>query len=229
MEGRVESGIPGLDELIEGGFVEGSANLIAGRTGTGKTIFGVQFLLCGLRKGESGVYLTLEEDEREIIEDVSKFDWGEELRGFVKEGKLVIYCTPPTSIKELHEISYRLIRKVGAKRFVLDSLSVATMGWKESSVEVGKIRKEVYDYIRMLKNSGATSLLIVEIPEAEPRALSRFGFEEFIVDGIIVLHYMEYAAGGIPRSLVIRKMRRTNHGTDIYPFEITREGIKVLR
>ena len=224
----MESGIPGLDKLIEGGFVKGSTNLIAGRTGTGKTIFGIQFLLHGLRKGENGVYITLEEGIDEIIEDVSKFGWEKELRKFMKEGKLIMYSQPPTSIKELHEISFNLIRKNNAKRFVLDSLSVATMGWKESSLDIGKIRTEIFEYIKMLKNAGVTSLLITEILETEPKALSRFGFEEFVVDGVIILHYMEYAAGESPRSLIIRKMRRTDHGTDIYPFEISKHGIRVL-
>jgi KaiC/GvpD/RAD55 family RecA-like ATPase len=79
-----------------------------------------------------------------------------------------------------------------------------------------------------LKSTGVTSLLIAEIPEEKTKALSRFGFEEFLADGIIILHYLEYAAGGTPRSLLIRKMRRTDHGTDIYPIEITKTGIKLL-
>lgn len=225
---RISSGIPGLDKLIGGGFIEGSVNMIAGRTGTGKTIFGVQFLLHGLRNGENGVYLSLEEEKEEIMKDVENFGWDKELEKYVKQGKLIITYLPPTSIKELREVTFNLIRRVNAKRFVLDSLSVATMAWKESTLDIGKLRSEIFGYIKMLKGSGATSLLITEIPETEPKALSRFGFEEFLADGIIILHYLEYAVGESPRSLIIRKMRRTSHGTDIYPFSITKEGIRVI-
>jgi KaiC/GvpD/RAD55 family RecA-like ATPase len=68
--------------------------------------------------------------------------------------------------------------------------------------------------------------LICEIPE-NSKAISTFGVEEFLVDGIIVLHYLGLVVGGSPRSLIIRKMRRTKHESEIYPIEITKRGIVV--
>jgi len=224
---RVTSGIPGLDKLMEGGFVKGSINLIAGQTGTGKTIFGCQFLLEGLRNGEAGVYLTLEEREEDILNDVSRFGWDKEFRDAMGKGFFVLASMAPTGIKELEETSIRYIKRVNAKRFVLDSLSIATMGWKVSAMDIGKVRSQIFDYFRALKLTGVTTLLVTEIPETELKALSRFGFEEFLADGLIILYYLEYAAGGMPRSLLIRKMRRTKHSSDIHPMEITDKGIKV--
>lgn len=226
---RVETGIPGFDKLIEGGLIRGSTYLVAGQTGTGKSIFSVQYILNGLRKGEPGVYITLEQSTEEIIEDMSKFGWGEELKKYMDSGKLAIVSSVPTSIKDLQETALTNIRRVGAKRFVLDSLSVATMSWKVSSMDIGKVRSEIFDFMRTLEHTGLTSLLITEIPEGDVKKISRFGFEEFIADGVIILHYLEYAAGGTPRSLIIRKMRRTNHGTDIYPIEITKDGLVVKK
>jgi circadian clock protein KaiC len=223
---RVESGIPGLDKLIEGGFVKGSVNLIAGRVGTGKTIFCCQYILHGLRKGESCVYVTLEESVEEILSDVSVFGWDNEFRKYIDKGKLIFIEEFPASFAELRDIVVDLIRRVGAKRFALDSLSVATMGWEVSTLDRGKIRRELFDFISALKKEGVTSLLIAEIP-SEGSGLSRFGFEEFVVDGIIVLYYLEYAIKGVTRSLTVRKMRRTKHATEIYPFEITKDGIVV--
>jgi KaiC/GvpD/RAD55 family RecA-like ATPase len=224
---RVTTGIPGLDRLIEGGFVKGSIIMLAGQTGTGKTIFGCQYLLDGLRRGENGVYLTLEESEEDILGDVARFGWTKELRKYITAGKLIMHSKLPTDIKELEETSLTLIRKVDAQRFVLDSLSIATMGWKVSTMEVGKVRSQIFDYFKLLKRTGVTSLLIVEIPERELKAISRFGFEEFLADGLIIVYYLEYATGGVPRSLLIRKMRRTKHSADIYPMEITDRGIKI--
>ncbi len=223
---RIESGIPGLDELIDGGFVKNSVNLIAGQTGTAKTIFCCQYLLHGLRNGEKGLYVSLEESPEEILKDISVFGWDKEFREYIKKGNLIFVAEFPTSFRELTDVTVDLIRRLGAQRFVLDSLSVATMGWEMGRLDLGKMRRELFEFISALKKENVTSLLIVEIPEAEKK-ISRFGFEEFVADGIIILYYLEYAVGGFSRSLSIRKMRRTAHATDIYPFEITKEGIVV--
>ncbi|MEM5852755.1 MAG: ATPase domain-containing protein [Candidatus Aenigmatarchaeota archaeon] len=223
---RVESGIPGLDKLIEGGFVKGSVNLIAGTTGTGKSIFGCQFILHGLRKGENGIYICLEQSVDDLLLDMSKFGWDKEFMEYMKEEKLKIEHVLPTSIKKLTELIFNKIEKINAKRLVIDSITVAAMGWEESG-DISKIRRELFDLIQILKKRGVTSLLIAEVPETEPKALSKFGFEEFVVDSVIILHYLEYTAGGASRSLVIRKMRRTNHGVDVYPIKITERGIVV--
>ncbi len=226
---RLESGIPGLDKLIEGGFVKNSINLIAGQTGTGKTLFSMQYLLHGLRNGENGLYISLEQTVDDIMLDVGKFGWDIEFKKYIQQGKFAIIAQEPTSIKDLQFSTLNYIKKINAKRFVLDSLSIATMGWKVSSMDVGKIRSEIFTYMKALKNSGITAMLIAEIPEAEIKSLSRFGFEEFLADGVIILHYLEYAAGGTPRSLLVRKMRRTSHATDIYPIEISSKGVIVKK
>jgi len=224
---RIPSGIPGLDKLIGGGFVKGSVNLLSGSAGTGKTIFACQFILEGLRNGEPGVYLTLEQEKDEILKDISLFGWDTEFQKYIRAGKLLLVSEFPSKIRDLQVKAVELIERIKAKRFVLDSLTVAEMGWGEVK-DLGKIRREVFDFLKTLKRFGVTSLLISETPEGE-KSLSTFGFEEFVVDGIIVLHYLEYAAGGIPRSLIIRKMRRTKHATDIFPFEITSKGIVVKK
>jgi len=226
---RVETGIPGLDKLTDGGFVKGSSNLLAGTTGTCKTIFGCQFLLHGARKGENGVYLSLEQTKEEILADVASFGWNKEIEKYEKEGKIIIASQAPTDIKDVGDVALSFIRRVKAKRFVLDSLSIATLGWKVPTQDVGKVRMELVDMVGMIKNTGVTTILIGEIPETKIKALSRLGIEEFIVDSVIILHYLEYAAGGTPRSLIIRKMRRTSHGTDIYPLIITNKGLVVKK
>jgi KaiC/GvpD/RAD55 family RecA-like ATPase len=223
---RVESGIPGLDKLIEGGFVKNSINLLAGTTGTGKTIFGCQYLLKGLQKGENGVYITLEQSTEDILADIGRFGWDVMFKKYIDQKKLVLYSTYPTSIEKLGGSIFDLVKKINAKRLVLDSLSIATAGWEESA-DISKIRRNVFDMMTMLKRLGITSLLLTEIPEDKVKALSRFGFEEFLADSVIIVNYLEYAAGGTPRSLIVRKMRRTSHGTDIYPLVFTNEGLKV--
>ncbi|MBI2005248.1 MAG: AAA family ATPase [Candidatus Aenigmarchaeota archaeon] len=224
---RVESGIPGLDKLIEGGLVKNSINLVAGQTGTGKTLFCMQYLLHGLRKGESGLYITLEQSEDDVLQDVGRFGWDIELKKYMQSGKLLLVPLEPTGIRELTTSTVNNIKKVGAKRFVLDSLSVATMGWKTGEMDLSKIRAEIFAFMKSLKSLGVTSLLITEIPETDVKSLSRFGFEEFLSDSVVKLHYLEYAVGAFNRSLIIRKMRRTKHGADIYPMEIGGKGLEL--
>ena len=226
---RTESGIPGLDKIIEGGFVKDSINLIAGQTGTGKTLFAMQYLLHGLRNGENGLYITLEQTTDDIMSDVGKFGWDVEFKKYIQQGKFSIISQEPIGIKELQDATITNIKKLNAKRFVLDSLSIATMGWKVSSMDIGKIRSEIFTYMKTLKNSNVTALLITEIPETQTKSLSRFGFEEFLSDSVIILHYLEYAAGGTPRSLLVRKMRRTSHGSDIYPIQISKAGVALKK
>ncbi len=222
---RIETGIPGLDKLIEGGFIKGSTILLCGSTGTGKTIFSCQFIWHGLQKGENGVYLTLEEEKESIIKCAEDFGW--DFKKYINQKKLIVESIFPSSLEEIKDTIRELIRRVDAKRFVLDSLSVATMGWKESE-SIPIIRRSVFELAKTLKDLQVTSILISEIPEGENK-LSRLGIEEFVVDGIIRLHYLEFTTADTPRSLVIRKMRRTNHETDIFPFEITEKGIVVKR
>jgi len=225
---RVESGIPGLDKVMEGGFVKNSVNLLAGTTGTGKTIFGCQYILKGLQKGENGVYVTLEQPPEDILADIGRFGWDLLFKKYIDQKKLVLYTTYPTSIQKLGESIFDLVKKTNAKRLVLDSLSIASAGWEESA-DISKIRRNVFDMMNMLKKLGVTSLLLTEIPEDKVKALSRFGFEEFVADAVIILNYLEFTSGSTPRSLIVRKMRRTKHGTDVYPLDISNTGLAIKK
>jgi len=221
MTGRISSGIPGLDELIEGGFVENSINLVSGATGTGKSIFGLQYIWHGLQNGENGVYISLEQEPENIFDDVRGFGW--RFDKYIEEKKCIIEYLPSWKLEELPVVVTEKINEVKAKRFVLDTLTLVA-----SRLDKIAIRAEISEFLRQLKKSGVTSILLSEIPEGT-KTLSRFGIEEFLADSIVILHYLEFAAGGVPRSLTIRKMRRTDHGTDIYPLSITKNGLVIKK
>jgi KaiC/GvpD/RAD55 family RecA-like ATPase len=216
---RVSSGIVGLDKHMGGGFVKNSINLVSGATGTGKTIFGLQYILNGLQKGENGVYISLEQEPEDIFADVEIFGW--DFKKYINQKKCIIEYLSVWNLEELPLIVMDRINEIKAKRFVLDTITLVC-----SELEPERMRSEMSEFLNKLKHSGSTSLLICEIPE-NSKALSTFGIEEFLVDGIVVLNYLEFVAGGSPRSLIIRKMRRTKHGSDIYPFNITKKGIEL--
>jgi KaiC/GvpD/RAD55 family RecA-like ATPase len=220
---RITTGIPGLDELIEGGFVRGSTILVTGGTGTGKTTFCAQFVLDGLKKGEPGIYLTLEEDPEDIREDLKKF--GFHFERFEKSGTFKFVYQNPFEISDISSTIINAINSVNAKRVVIDPVSIIGMYMKDPAV----LRKRLFEVIRLLKKTSATVLITSEILDNEigergGGSLSRDGVSEFVADGVIVMNLFGIGQG-ITRSLLIRKLRRTKHGTDIYPMEITGKGI----
>jgi KaiC/GvpD/RAD55 family RecA-like ATPase len=217
---RIESGIPGLDKLLGGGFIEDSVILVTGETGTGKTIFCSQFLWHGLKRGETCIFITLEEDPEDIKEDVGAFKW--DFEKYEKKGLFRIIYHDPAQVNNLGSMIIDEIKNLKAKRLVIDSTSLIGLNIQD----ISQIRKLLFNTINVIKKNKCTALITSEIPEGM-KGLSKFGVEEFITDGIVVLNYLEYAAGGLDRSLIIRKMRRTDHGKDIYPIEITGKGIVV--
>jgi KaiC/GvpD/RAD55 family RecA-like ATPase len=219
---RITSGIPGLDPLIEGGFLENSVNLVTGETGTGKTTFCLQFLWEGLQKGETGVYITLEQSPEDIKADAAHFGWN--FDAYEKKGLCRVIYHDPAQVNNLGTVIVDEIKTLKAKRLIVDSTSLIGLSLENKS----QVRKMLVNIINVIKRTGCTALLISEIEE-ESKGLSRYGVEEFVVDGVIVLNYLEYATGDLNRSLIIRKMRRTAHGADIYPTEITRKGVIVKK
>jgi len=204
---RVPTGIPGLDDLLEGGFIPNSVVLISGEAGSGKTIFCTQFIWNALCFGENGVYVTLQQSPDEIKKDVVPFRRDFELAE-KKDQVRVIYADSDNLNKLINRI-LKNVKKIKAKRLAIDSITLIGEHSKD-------IRRNLSYLIRELKKLGVTTVMTSEIEEGTNK-LSRFGIEEFIVDGVIVLQYMKYAAGGVPRSMFIKKMRRTRHGMDIYP------------
>ena len=217
---RVSTGIPGLDPLLEGGLMENSVNLITGETGTGKTIFCSQFIWSGLQKGETGLYITLEERPEDIKADALMFGW--DFESFEKKGLCRIIYHDPAQVNNLGSVIIDEIKNLKAKRLVIDSTSLIGLNINEQS----QIRKVLLNIVNIIKRTGCVALLISEIPE-DMKALSRFGVEEFVVDSVVILNYLEYASGELNRSLIIRKMRHTKNDEDIHSLEISSKGIVV--
>ncbi len=216
---RISSGIPGLDKLIGGGFISGDTYLLTGGTGTGKTLFCCQFLWEGLQKGEKCVYFTLEEAPEDIVIDAEEFGW--DFKKYIKERKLILEYQDPFELVDVASMIKSKITQFGAKRVVIDSTSVFGMIFKDKH----ELRKRLYELIKILKETDAVILMTTEIQE-DMKALSRFGVEEFVVDGVIVLYYTNIGTETFG-NMEVRKMRRTEHKHGIFPTKITKNGIEV--
>ncbi len=235
---RVRTGITGFDELVEGGLPEGRAFLISGGTGTGKTIFATQFLVNGAKMNEPGVYLTLDERPDLIREDMLRFGWN--LRALEDSSMIKVvdgtmaklgipsdeeFSLPATGFdldKLLLELM-RAIKKIKAKRVVIDSIPALGLNLDNEQ----DVRKAVLKMIYLLARAGVTTMFTTEINE-DSKQLGKYGVEEFVADGVIVLHYMGIGTQS-NRTLHIRKMRATKHNEDLHPLQITDSGIKILK
>ncbi len=217
---RIKTGIPGLDEIIGGGLPKGSLTLLTGTAGTGKTVFGTQFAFNGAASyGENAVYLSFEEPIEHIKESCKIFGWNfEELE---KKNKVIFVKYDPFHIEDIIDILETNIRKNKAERVVIDSISALGLYVRD----IPEIRRMIFNLSLTLYKLNCTSLIISEIPSNQ-KDLSRFGVEEFVVDGVIVMYYLR-ADSQYSRSLTVWKMRGTDHSQKLHPYAITKKGIVV--
>jgi len=213
---RIPTGIPGFDELVEGGFPERQVIMLTGSCGTGKSTFAMNFLVNGALNGETGVYVSLEENIEDNIKEMALFGWP--IDSLMREKKLVIIKPELYDFEKLVESIEDIVSKLKAKRLVVDSSSLIGLYFKDAF----KVRKAMVQLNYVLKKVGCTSVVISEIKENE-QALSTYGVEEFVADGVIVL-YCQKKENLYTRALAIRKMRSTNHSMRVHPMQIKRPG-----
>ncbi|MDZ4256583.1 MAG: ATPase domain-containing protein, partial [archaeon] len=220
----------------QGGLPEGRSFLVSGATGTGKSIFCTQFVYAGATQfRQPGVYVTLDERPNLLREDMLSFGW--DLRKLeddhlleIIDGSVAKIGLPseeefamPTGFdldKLLLEI-VRTTRRIGAKRLVIDSLPALGFNYDNAN----DVRKAILKISYMLERTGVTSLLVSEMDEGAP-GFSRFGVEEFVADGVFVMHYLGVGTQS-NRTLHIRKLRATHHSEQLHPLEITPKGIVI--
>jgi circadian clock protein KaiC len=215
---KITTGVSGLDKLVGNGFEQGSVNLVTGKTGTCKSIFSMQFLIAGAKMKEKVLFVTTEESGDCIKKQAESIGW--DLSSLEKQGYLKIMAFEPFDIDTLMTKITDAVRIFGAKRVVIDSLSMFELYIDEPF----KIRKAMFKFLEKLREIAVTTLVTAEIPE-DSNNLSRTGVVEFLVDSVIVLQYLSIAK--YKRSLMIRKMRTSKHSMDIHPFEIGPSGIEI--
>jgi len=230
---RVESGIPGLDELLRGGIPRRNVVLLSGGPGTGKSIFGQQFLYYGLLRRSPGILVALEEHPVQIRINMSQFGW--DVREFEAKGLFAIVDAFTAGIGEaakheryvvravddvhaLIDILRRAIKEIGAERVVVDSVSTLYM------TKPAMARGTVMLLKRVLSGLGCTSILVSQVSVTE-RGFGGPGVEH-AADGIIRLD-LDEINGRLYRSILIYKMRGTAHSMMRHPFDITDKGIVI--
>jgi len=222
---RVKTGIPGLDEMLWGGLLPQTANLVEGAPGTGKTTMGIQFIHHGIVAcGEPGLILTFEEFPQHYYRDAASFGW--DFRQLEREGKLrVVMSSPEVSKADLERVNgqiEQLVRDMGIQRILVDSLS----HFERVSEEPTRLRRIAYGFVNALKRQGVTSMLTRESGAILGEDSASDDTFAFLVDSYIPLRYVEIESA-IRRALLVLKMRGSNHDKGIRQFEITSRGLEL--
>jgi circadian clock protein KaiC len=223
------TGIQGFDEITFGGLPKGRPSIIIGGPGSGKTLFGMEFLVNGVVKfGEAGVFVAFVETERDLEKNTGSLGFG--VKKLVKENKLLIdhIRIEKSEIEETGEydlegLFIRLgsaIDEVGAKRIVLDTIESLFSGLSNQAI----LRAELRRLFGWLKDRGMTALITAE---RGTDTMTRYGLEEYVSDCVIVLDHRVHGQVSTRRLRVV-KYRGSMHGTNEYPFIIDTKGFQLM-
>jgi circadian clock protein KaiC len=223
-EGRLSTGVEGLDLLMNGGVPAGDSVLVAGPSGSGKTVLGTHFVAEAVRRGERAVTAVFEENPDAYVARAASF--GLDLSGMVERGDLrIIYLRPlDLSADEALLQIQEAVRELEASRVVIDSLSGFEIALAQNVRD--EFRESLYRMVAALTRHGVTVLMTVEVQEDytslrfSPHAIS------FLTDDLILQRYVEME-GQLRRVLTVVKMRGSGHSRDWRAYEITDAGLVV--
>lgn len=219
---RIPSGIPGFDELTEGGLKVGSINLIAGSAGSGKTTFSVQFLVEGIKRGEAGVYITFEEKREKLFDDMLEFGW--DLEKYEQTGLFKFLEYSPEQIKRVlvegGGTIDAIVTQMQAKRLVIDSITSFALLFQDQLSQ----KESSLALFELINTWGCTAMLTSQATQISPDDLT--AQLEFEVDSIILLYHFK-KQGIRQRALEILKMRGTKITEKTVKLLIDDKGIRV--
>jgi circadian clock protein KaiC len=219
---RCKTGLANLDTLLGEGIPRGSSLLVGGVAGTGKTVLLLEFIYRGALAGEQGIVFSFEETEERLRATARGLGW--DLDGQIERGMVEIVFTPqPEIMVEGHLLMMReRVEAVRAKRVAIDSVSV----FLHKVVDPQVVREKVFQLASIVQNVQAVGFFAADIPYGSTR-LSRFGVEETVVDGVVLLTAKEE---GLERRryIEIYKLRNTAHLKGRHNMSIGPSGITVF-
>ena len=219
---RISTGIKNFDKLIEGGFERNSTNLLVGGSGSGKTIFCVQFLLEGIKRGEKVLYITFEENKKDFYDNMRDFGW--DLEKLEKEGKFIFLEYTPEKVKTMLEegggTTESIVLKEKISRIIIDSITSFELLFDDDL----EMREAALSLFKLLGKWNCTSLLTYEENPVPDKKSSRT--LEFEADSITLLYFLRTGKQR-KRYIEVSKMRGTKHSLEIFPFSIEKQGIVV--
>ncbi len=225
LEHRLATGVEGLDELMGGGIPSGYSVLIAGPSGSGKTVLSNQFIIEGVKRGEKGIVAIFEKRPNDYLQTTPR---GAEFEKLVREKQLeVLYLRPlDLSIDETLVEIQDAVRRLGAKRAVIDSLSGLELALAPTFRE--DFRESLYRMIGALTGLGVTVMATVELADSYTDLRFSPHGVAFLTDAIIIQRYVEIE-GELKRALSVVKVRSSPHSKELREYEISEDGLVVGR
>ncbi len=228
---KILTGIAGFDDLAEGGLPKGRAVVVSGTAGSGKTVFGLEFLYRGATEfGEGGVFVTFEERRDDLMKDVQGFGW--DLAALEKKGHLAFVDASGVAEHQVEVGEYDFgaliarvryaVSRVNAKRIVIDSVAALFLRYKDQAI----VRRELFKIIDILRRLGVTTVITAERVRDEDSS-SRFGVEDFVADSVVFL-YNTSVGRERERQIEIVKLRGAGYQTGRHPFLIGGGGLTVF-
>ena len=228
---KIRTGVEGFDDISHGGLPIGRTTLVSGTSGTGKTMFCVQFVYNGITQfNEPGIFVTFEEPPADIIKNAYSFGW--DLQELIDQDKLFILDASPEpegydvagefDLSALIERIQYAIHKYKATRVAVDTVTAVFHQYDASDV----VRRELFRLSARLKSCKVTTVMSTERME-EYGAIARFGVEEFVSDNVVIVRNV-LEGEKRRRTIEILKLRGTTHMKGEYPFTMTHEGINIF-
>jgi circadian clock protein KaiC len=213
---RMSSGIPALDELLAHGYWPGASTLIAGPTGSGKTLMGLHFIFNGARQGEPGLIASLQENRTQLQRIASGFGWS------VSEPNVEVMYRSPVDIY-IDEWVYELLQAVdrtGARRVLIDSLADLRL----AAPDEVRFREFIYSMVQRFSRQGVGVMMTLEVPDLFRSERLSDGAVSHLSDNVVLLNYI-YEQDSIKRAVSVIKSRASYHEPDVRPFVIGPDGI----
>ena len=219
-----QTGITGLDDILNGGIVKNSTTLVSGNPGAGKSLLGIQYIYNGVEMfDEEGIFLSFEENEsdiREAAESIGFDNWADH----VEEGSIKVYdkrvLLRENDFSSSLELLLDDLEDGSYERMVLDSLTMFQLFFENEREK----RTYLLKFTDILEKNNLTTLMTNEQGTVFPE--TDIGLENFLTDGNIFL-LQTPTDSGVNRYVWVAKMRKQNIDTDIFPMEIAQGGITI--
>jgi len=213
---RSSTGIEALDKVLgEGGYWSGSATMVAGPSGIGKTLMGLHFLFRGAESGEPGILATFQENETQLNRIAKSFGWSFEGSDVHLLSRSVVDILIDEWVYQLLD----LIEKTGARRIVIDSLPDVM----SAAADPNRFREWMFSLTQRLERLGVSMMMIVEVPELfQLRRISEQGLSH-LADNVVLLQYVQEGPE-LVRALTVLKTRAMHHHPVVHRYEITEKG-----
>ena len=211
---RIKTGIFGLDDLLGGGYLSNSINIVLGSTGTGKTIFSLQYLKEGLRNGEKGIFVSFDMEELDILDAVSSLGWDREIADYIERDRLSINKFYVENITYLNEDLLNFISTSAEEktRIVIDSFTplVSSLGFED--------RNDVNWFFTNLKKLGTT---VITLEEHSDQVTPATILPTYLANNVMNIRNLGYGEA-FNRTLRILKHRGSWHAEGVFPYRILR-------